>query len=350
MRWWLTALLLTAGCIPSAAAPAATAATDEGGEELVEEPADARTQIREANLNPVLAAYSSAMTDWMDEDELAAVAELDLTDTMRGDPQRLRYIAADRTVREILPLALEAQGDETLDELAAQLRVLPPLLNRDTDAVAAPFVQSAMRALRRVRAGLPAVPAPRPMVQGADGEMRAPRPTRRAPTANNPLNLPELPPDDSLEVASQEVDPELELQYAEAMTEYSEAYQRAFDVSPHHADAAAAAASDAIDVALTMQHAVQEYGVPRELVVQSATRLVQDMAGAARRREGMPRLIRRTPEVLDQGVATPTGGAGAAAATSPDATAAAPSPDAIAATPPPSAQQPSAQQPSTQQP
>ena len=58
--------------------------------------------------------------------ESAALEAVSLSDTQHGDAERLRYMAADRVVRVLLPLALEAQHDVVLNEHARRLRALPP--------------------------------------------------------------------------------------------------------------------------------------------------------------------------------------------------------------------------------
>src|SRR5688572_17661689 len=104
---------------------------------------------------PVLRAYVQTLGAWMTPEERARLLVIDYEGTARGDAQRLRYLAADHVIRRLLPRALELRGDETLTRYAAQLRRLPPLLDEDTDAVAAPFVRVAMRGLRRSMAGEP---------------------------------------------------------------------------------------------------------------------------------------------------------------------------------------------------
>jgi hypothetical protein len=51
----------------------------------------------------------------------------------------------------------------------------------------------------------------------------------------------------------------------------------------------AAAAADVVDTGLLHARAVEAWGLPREIVVQDALSLASDMAGAARRRERLPR-------------------------------------------------------------
>src|SRR5690349_980961 len=72
-------------------------------------------------LHPVLLAYVSTLEAWTTEDERTRALAVDLDDTLDGDSQRLRYLAADRVVRRLLPLALEARG--TPEHLAHAMRL-----------------------------------------------------------------------------------------------------------------------------------------------------------------------------------------------------------------------------------
>jgi hypothetical protein len=256
-RWLPLLWLLAAGCVPVARTPQAAHARAHGA------------------LHPVLLAYLTTFDAWLTEEERARVAAVDLSDTLGGDAQRLRYLAADRVVRTLLPRALEARGGPELLAHAARLRALPPLLNRDTDAVATPVVREAIAALRA---------GPGARVASARGDAR---PAEGAE-------------DDALAEASREtVDPEAEAELAEALAEYAEAYARSQGVSRMYADAAAAAASDAVDAGLLFQTAVEVWGVPRAEAVGEATELLADMAAAARRRERIP-YIPRADDTTDR--------------------------------------------------
>ena len=290
-----------AGCVGvSAAPPRGTSAAELGSPATPGSPAPST----DAPLHPVLAAYRMSLEGWLTRDEVDALAEVDMSDTLEGDPQRLRYIAADRTVRVILPLALEAQDDPELATWAAQLRALPPLLNRDTDMIALPTVRGAMRALKRVRAGLPAV-SPSAVSGGPSPDALA----SDDPTPEEPVDSSAVPAvaaaeeadaieEDPLELAA-DVDPEVQAEYVEALATYSEAYARTYGVSAAYADAAAAAASDAVDAGVLLQQVVEEYGVDRGLALGQARGILDDMASAARRRERMPRLTPRRPHQTD---------------------------------------------------
>ena len=265
-------------------------------------------------LHPVLAAYHLAMAGWVSEEELGAI---DLSGTLRGDPQRLRYIAADHTIRRLLPLALEAQRDAGCDLWAAELRALPPLLNRDTDLVAQPVVAGAMRALRRKQAGYSVHPPmpPQPATEAAGTGAAGFPGSAGSPGSAELLRVPATAPlvleeQDPLDLATQMVDPEVRAAYVEALAEYSDAYAEAFGVSPAHADAAAAAAADAVAAGFLVRTAVEEYGVRREDAVEELRGAVEHMADAARRRERMPTPTPRRereddPMTLHGGAAVP---------------------------------------------
>lgn len=227
-----------------------------------------------------MAAYRAGLTDFLGSDALPELDAISLSDTQHGDAERLRYMAADRVVRVLLPLALEAQHDVVLNEHARRLRALPPILNRDVDLAVLPIVREAMRALRRVEAGLAAERAPLRGLPSAE----APGTTETAPV----LPAGELP--DAFDYAAADVvDPDAQAQYAEALAEYAEAYAVRHGVSDLRADAAAAAAADALAAGSMFEYVVERYGVRREDAVREATELYGDMADAARRRERVPR-------------------------------------------------------------
>jgi hypothetical protein len=183
-------------------------------------------------------------------------------------------------VRVLLPLALEAQHDVVLNEHAGRLRALPPILNRDVDLAVLPIVRDAMRALRRVEAGLAAEHAPLrglPSAEPAGASERAPA-----------LPAGELP--DAFDYAAADVaDAAAQAEYADALADYAEAYAARHGVSDLHADAAAAAAADALAAGSMFEYAVEHYGVARADATREATSLYSDMADAARRRERVPR-------------------------------------------------------------
>jgi hypothetical protein len=253
---WAAVLVLLGGC----------AAASVHGPRRAEAPA--------AALHPVLLAYVATLDEWTTESERAALEAVDLEGTLGGDSERLRYLAADRVVRRLLPLALEAQGRPELREHAARLRGLPPLLNRDTDAVAVPYVRAAVRALRGdAMASSRAIEA---MIaaQAADASLEGP-----AADGN----------ESSIDAASRAaLDPDLESDLADALAEYADAYAQSRGVSRLHADAAAAAAADTLDAGLLFRTAVDQWGVSREQALALASELLSDMAGAARRGERIP--------------------------------------------------------------
>ncbi|MFO0694149.1 MAG: hypothetical protein U0230_11375 [Polyangiales bacterium] len=221
-------------------------------------------------LHPVLEAYIGTLETFLEPGERARLEAVDLGGTLPGDAQRLRYLAADRVVHALLPRALEVAGDPRLSAHAERLRALPPLLNRDTDLVAAPAVRAAVRALRAHREGMRRIEAP-----------TSPR-------------LEDLLADDSLAEASAGLlDVDAEAEAAEAMALYAETYARVHGLSALEGDAAAAAASDAVDAALVVEQMGRAYGIPRDELVTEALDLASDMAEAARRRERIP--VIRTP-------------------------------------------------------
>lgn len=227
-----------------------------------------------------MAAYQAGLRDLFG-DEAAALEAVSLADTQHGDAERLRYMAADRVVRVLLPLALEAQHDVVLNEHARRLRALPPVLNRDVDLAVLPVVRDAMRALRRVEAGFSADRAP---IRGLPGTSDVPGGPEAAPVV--------APGDEPVAfdyAAADVVDPVAEAVYADALAEYAEAYAVRHGVGELHADAAAAAAADALAAGSMFAYAVEHYGVSREDALREATSLYSDMADAARRRERVPR-------------------------------------------------------------
>ncbi len=231
--------------------------------------------------HPVMAAYRAGLASFLEEGQLAELDAVSLDDTQHGDAERLRYMAADRVVRVLLPLSLEAQHDVVLNEHAQRLRALPPILNRDVDLAVLPVVRDAMRALRRVQAGLAAERRP---LRGLP-ESGAP------PAGEQPLVLPPAgeAPDAFDYAAADVVDPAAQALYADALAEYAEAYALRHGVSDLHADAAAAAAADALAAGSMFEYAVEHYGVSRADAAGVAQRLYSDMADAARRRERVPR-------------------------------------------------------------
>jgi len=244
-----------------------------------------------------MAAYRAGLTELFG-DEGVVLEDVSLADTQHGDAERLRYMAADRVVRVLLPLALEAQHDAVLNDSARQLRALPPILNRDVDLAVLPVVRDAMRALRRVTAGFSADSAP---IRGLPGNE----------ALGGPEAGPVLAPDDEPvafdHAAADVVDPVAEALYADALAEYAEAYAVRHGVGELHADAAAAAAADALAAGSMFEYAVSHYGVSREDALREATSLYSDMADAARRRERVPRPRPPEPTALpaDYPSATP---------------------------------------------
>lgn len=234
----------------------------------------------DVDLHPVIFAYRESLRPFLGRAELEALEQLDWAGTARGDSERLRFLAADRAVRRVLPLVLDAEGSDVLDAHAARLRALPPLLNRDTDVLARIAVIEAMIALERQRRGdLPREPSRmEPPAPAPEGSADA--------SATDPLTdaLARLPRE-----RSYDVDAGGEAELAEALAEYATEYARVHGVSAIYGAAAAAAAADMVDVAFLVGRAMQ-IGVGRERVFEEALALAGDMCGAARRREQLPRL------------------------------------------------------------
>lgn len=279
---------LVVGCVPFPAAgrsrTAREARTDARGMDH-RAPAGEFTPI-----HPVLAAYEGALRSWMTSGEEEALSRVAHNNTLRGSSQRLRYLAADRAVRRILPLALEAQGSAILRQHAEALRALPPLLNAEIDDFVRPRVAEAIHALRRHDLGLP----PRPPSSWADllGVTHLDDGSQAA--AHNPVvaeaeaaRKADAEAEDAIAMLRPERDPEAEAFYAQALAEYAETYQQVYGVSALHADTAAAAAADAVDVAFIVRKAVDD-GANRDEVVAEAVQLYGDMVKAAQRRERVP--------------------------------------------------------------
>jgi hypothetical protein len=245
-------------------------------------PAPAVEAAPDADLHPVIFAYRESLRPFLGAAEMESLEHVDWAGTARGDAERLRFLAADRAVRRVLPLVLEAEGSGVLDAHAARLRALPPLLSRDTDVVARLAVIEAMLALDRQRRGdIPREPS-RATVASDGGE----------PSESDPLTdaLARLP----AERGYDDVDAQGEAAIAEALAEYAAEYARVHGVSALEGAAAAAAAADVVDVAFLVGRAL-ETGVQRARMFEEALAIADDMCGAARRRERLPRLYREQP-------------------------------------------------------
>lgn len=241
-------------------------------------------------VHPVLAAYEGALRSWMTPDEAQTLSGVAHNNTLRGSSQRLRYLAADRAVRRILPLALEAQESSILRQHAKVLRELPPLLNSEMDDFVRPRVAEAIHALRRHDLGLP----PRPPSSWAEILGVPDASEGSAAATHNPVvaeaeaaRKADAEAEDAIAMLRPERDPEAEAIYTQALAEYAETYQQVYGVSALHADAAAAAAADAVDVAFIVRKAVDD-GANRDEVVAEAVQLYGDMVTAAQRRERLP--------------------------------------------------------------
>lgn len=256
-----------------------------------------------AEPHPLVLAYRESLRTFLDEDEGRALDALDWSGTERGDLERLRWLAADRAVRRMLPLLLEAEARaaearEALASAAAlrahagTLRALPPMLNRDTDAVAHAQVERAMESLSRVRRGEEAI--------RASPEASSAPPAEAEESADFALS--DVPAEPS-EPRDRELDVEAEAELADALAQYAIAWSRTHGVSSLHGAAAAAAVGDVVDVAFFVGHAL-ERGVGRDALVAEALGLADELCEAARRRERVP-AIRRETRALEPDVASP---------------------------------------------
>lgn len=285
-RALLAVSLLGAGC-PELLGPRTYARWrgEQAGSAAASTIGSASSEAADADLHPVIHAYRESLRPFLSASELAALDHVDWSGTARGDAQRLRYLAADRALRRVLPLVLESERSPVLDAHAARLRSLPPLLNRDTDVLAQIAVAEAMAALERIRRGQAAAP-PIPV---------APRTSAR--------NAGEGGDDDALGWAlamlrsprRAVVDRESEAEFAEALAEYAAQYARVHGVSAIRGAAAAAAAADAVDVAFLVGAALQHRGIARERVLEEALGIADAMCAAARRGERLPRLHAARP-------------------------------------------------------
>jgi|SRR5579859_3776026 len=88
----------------------------------------ARGQPRGSELG-YLVDYRGGMEQWLTPEELARFALPAEKEVRRGGLDRMVMTAADRAVRTLLPLALDAGGQSAQ---AAQLRALPPIADRRT--------------------------------------------------------------------------------------------------------------------------------------------------------------------------------------------------------------------------
>jgi hypothetical protein len=231
-------------------------------------------------VHPVVYAYRESLRAFLSAEEQTQLDALDWSHTTGGDWQRLRYMAADRAVRRFLPRMLESTEDPILAQHAARLRALPPLLDRDTDAVAQMAVVEAMVAYDRHGRGQR--PAP-PIVISRD---EAPPPRRE--TMHEPAEPgdeePLMPPPTS----GTRLDAEGEGDLAEALAEYAVEYARTRGVSSLRGAVAAASAADAMDVAFLVRR-VLEVSPDRSEVIGDALELAESLCDAARRREHLPR-------------------------------------------------------------
>ncbi|MCS6797712.1 MAG: hypothetical protein NZ898_04145 [Myxococcota bacterium] len=217
-------------------------------------------------MHPVLAAYRDAVVAFVGPQAQSWVNSIDVSGTSRGDAQRLRWLVADRTVRRLLPVALDARGEV---ELAGRLRALPPLLNEDTDALARPLVAEAVARLES-----------RSLVaHGTTGGT-----TARATDSQS------APDHGSHEVAAGPTAVEA-AEHAQALAEYAEAYARAYRTGPWVAAAVSAAVSDAVDAGAFVARALR-WDAPVEAVGAEVTATLLALRDAARRRERLPRADR----------------------------------------------------------
>ena len=113
----------TAGAAPSSTAPPAASsappAPDDGGFGVY-------MRLRE---HMFLADYRSMLRTWMTPEEQARAARVDTARTDGGSAAKLALLEADRAVRVIAPLALDARG---FHDEARALRGLAPIVDRRT--------------------------------------------------------------------------------------------------------------------------------------------------------------------------------------------------------------------------
>jgi hypothetical protein len=85
-------------------------------------------------VNPVIEQFRTALAGWMTADERARLDAVDVRDTWTGEPHALRWLAADRALRQFAPMALDGI---VRSRDAARLRSLPAVTDaRGAAAVA----------------------------------------------------------------------------------------------------------------------------------------------------------------------------------------------------------------------
>lgn len=244
--------------------------------------------------HPVIVAYKSSLVDVLSDEEKAQLSEMDLSGTVVGDVQRLRYLAADHAIRVFLPAALEATKDPLLRTYAKRIRALPPLLNTDTDAVAYEVVSAALQARKRWQRG--EMPTLEETMMAVRGPERADDDDSDSPVVLTDA-LSDAPEGEQTEVvegteatplrALHDDEEQARQEYADALANYAEVYARVYNVDSMQADSAAAAAADAADAAVVLQQAISA-GANRQILVEQGLGLLEAMAEAARRRERIP--------------------------------------------------------------
>jgi hypothetical protein len=264
----LLVLVVLAGCAKTTPPP-----------DTAKDAKEAKAEAAQKAVHPVIEAYLESFGELLEPEELEQLAQLDLTGTYVGDTQRLRYLAADKAIRMFLPAALEATGDPGLLEYAKRVRALPPVMNPDTDAVAYALVAEALEAKKRydllTAAGVRPENVGKPREHSARERVQAIEQFDREETTLHEI------------VVTSERDNTDRANYADALADYAETYQRTYGVSPLQADVAAAAAADAADAAILLDQAIRA-GASREALVSGGFTLIQEMADAARRRERIP--------------------------------------------------------------
>ncbi len=120
MRWWTLALALL-GCAPVGGG---VVSSDIGPPASGWTRPDVRRACAPPDVAPRLHFARVSQLTWMEADERADLARVDLSDTAGAGSERLDRMGIDAATRELAPLALEATGHP---RMAERLRGLPPL-------------------------------------------------------------------------------------------------------------------------------------------------------------------------------------------------------------------------------
>lgn len=123
VRWWTAALALL-GCAPVGGG---VVGSEIGPPTSGWTRPDVRRACAPPDVAPRLHFARISQLTWMEADERADLAGVDLSDTAGAGAERLDRLGLDAATRELAPLALEATGHP---EMAEELRALPPLHDR----------------------------------------------------------------------------------------------------------------------------------------------------------------------------------------------------------------------------